>query len=348
MASPVYLPPATISLLQATQGDADVVRYLSAAGLVILLYDHLLTFADEVALIWTSSRSFAKYLYLMNRYLVPQVLIVTAYQMCGFSGYQFTDERCRVLLSISSILAIISISIANLLVLIRVAMLWDNDRSIVFLLSAGFLASFSVTISMMALTLYRTWYGIEYSTIAKMCAVTNTSPALIAVWAAPLLFELVVLAFTVVNAIARPRRANLMLVKALRRDGIMFFIAIACLRILNLALAATRKSALVLLAVYFVWSMVTLILNRSLLNLRRADVLEALRQAPPLDPRSMSPFGALPNADELPDVEYELEERRVPKASWLDSKRKPNPPSRGPQRTQSDDALQWDWKANYT
>lgn len=51
----------------------------AAVGLVILLYDHVLTFVDEVRLVWRAPRSFPKYAFLFNRYLVLACLLVVTY-----------------------------------------------------------------------------------------------------------------------------------------------------------------------------------------------------------------------------------------------------------------------------
>lgn len=40
-----------------------------------MLYDHAITFQEEVRCIWTAPNSFPKYAFLLNRYLVPIVLI---------------------------------------------------------------------------------------------------------------------------------------------------------------------------------------------------------------------------------------------------------------------------------
>ncbi|KAG8742328.1 hypothetical protein FRC12_015394 [Ceratobasidium sp. 428] len=60
-------------------------RYLSAAGYVLLLYDYLLTLPDEVRLIWPTSWSLVKVLFLINRYTVPVFLTVNNWAMSGFS-----------------------------------------------------------------------------------------------------------------------------------------------------------------------------------------------------------------------------------------------------------------------
>ena len=84
----------------------------TAIGLIILLYDHVLTFSDEVTLVWLAPPSFPKYAFIFNRYLVLACLIGIAHgeyfvippfadhdldlwscctEMCGFVGNIVTD-----------------------------------------------------------------------------------------------------------------------------------------------------------------------------------------------------------------------------------------------------------------
>ena len=85
----------------------------AAVGLAVLLYDHILTFADEIELIWPAPATYAKYMFLLNRYIVLGTLLAVAYgacfsacacsrfphstypcvhaEMCGFAGAAFTE-----------------------------------------------------------------------------------------------------------------------------------------------------------------------------------------------------------------------------------------------------------------
>ncbi|KAG8794719.1 hypothetical protein FRC12_022234 [Ceratobasidium sp. 428] len=54
-------------------------RHFSFAGFVVLLYDHLLTFGDEVQLVWSQPTSVVSVIFLVNRYLAPAVLAVDIY-----------------------------------------------------------------------------------------------------------------------------------------------------------------------------------------------------------------------------------------------------------------------------
>jgi hypothetical protein len=54
-------------------------KYLSAAGLVILMYDHILSFPREVRLIWPLPWEYPKIAFIYNRYCVTGYLIYVAY-----------------------------------------------------------------------------------------------------------------------------------------------------------------------------------------------------------------------------------------------------------------------------
>ena len=78
---------------------------------MVLLYDHVLTFGDEVQYVWSAPATYAKYIFLLNRYVVLGTLLAVAYgeqnsivwkhmfqlcstEMCGFVDSTFTDAVC--------------------------------------------------------------------------------------------------------------------------------------------------------------------------------------------------------------------------------------------------------------
>lgn len=56
-----------------TCSQGDRLRGFTAAGFVMLLYDHALAISDERLYLWKAPPSFAKYAFILNRYLVPSV-----------------------------------------------------------------------------------------------------------------------------------------------------------------------------------------------------------------------------------------------------------------------------------
>ncbi|KAI0360916.1 hypothetical protein OH77DRAFT_1418961 [Trametes cingulata] len=302
-----------LSLSGSVFQDLAASRYMSAVGLIVLLYDHCLTFGDEVAYVWPAPATFAKYTFLLNRYTVLGTLLAVAYEMCGFVDTTFSDLRCKQFIFICSMLSIVSIGIANLLILQRVVILWEHRPIILKIMTTGYLLSFTLQVVTMVVTLVNVLPNIQWGGPLGMCVATKSSHILVAVWASPLVFEMFVLTSTALNALDRPRTVELPIIKALHSDGLGFFLAITCCRTLNLVLAALSRPSLTFLGVFFIWAMTTTILNRLLLHLRRAECRDpslSSLASPLSDPdtadgdadelwdrrrsRAISPFGLVP------------------------------------------------------
>ncbi|VDB90069.1 unnamed protein product [Peniophora sp. CBMAI 1063] len=242
---------------------ANVTRYLSAAGLVVLLYDHLLTVSDEVNLVWRAPRSFAKFAYLGNRYLVLAALIDVNVGFSGLSGLTFTNQG-YITATFEPYLSLRDEPIAVV------------ERVVLITLTLAWFLSYCATIGLMTATVVILAPGIEYNPLARICAITTTSPTLIAVWACPMLFEITVFLATLYNGFARPRASGIPLAGVLHRDGALFFFCVTCLRVVNLAFAATLNPRLVALPVFLTWALITVCVNRLLLHIRAAEVRLAL------------------------------------------------------------------------
>ncbi|KAI0313001.1 hypothetical protein OF83DRAFT_592264 [Amylostereum chailletii] len=259
--------------------DAVGIRYLSVIGLVCLCYDHVQTFPDEVVLVWKAPNSIAKWIFLFNRYLVLGCLLAIAHMMCGFGGGGlYTDAVCKGLLSTTSFASVISIGMANILVLFRVLLLWDNNRNILIVLAATFVVSFSCTLGFMIASVVKLRDGVQYIEYVHACSTTTTTPAWVGVWASPLLFELVTLLLTLYNAFSRPRSENTGLTSTLHRDGLAFFFAVTCFRTINIVFATSRYPNRILYAGFAVWAFNTVILNRLLIHIRRSEIRLAVSQ----------------------------------------------------------------------
>jgi len=297
--------PMSISLavIQQDFRDANAARYLSGIGLVLLLWDHAITFADEVQLIWKARPSFAKYAFLVNRYLVACDLFTAAFFMNHFSSTPISDKTCKIFFVVSPMLGVLSIGLANILVLLRVLTLWDRDRGVVKLMTIGFLVSFAATTGTMIAAVTIFLPGIRFDTTLHMCITTESSKVLTGVWASPMVFEILVLAATCMNSLTTPRKSDTALRNALHRDGIAFFSTITILRTFNLVVAAVAPPPLILLGMFFVWAMTTLTLNRSLLNIQKAEGVRRVDLT-----GRQSPFGV--ELDKDMDVEDEDEELR--------------------------------------
>ncbi|KAI0291645.1 hypothetical protein B0F90DRAFT_1823703 [Multifurca ochricompacta] len=226
------LPPSVVDEIEREIHIATIARNITVAGAVVVLYDHVLTFDDEIRLIWKAPSSFIKWIFLVNRYLTEVCLLAIANEMSGFS-YTYNSKlspngKCscrRVLLTVSAY-GVFSILTANLMAFLKVVTLWNKSPRVVFWLSSILLLSFLTSAGCMTASMIILAPYIEWSPVANICVLMKTTPTLTAVWAAPMIFEFSVLALTTYNALSLPRHSGRPLVRILHRDGMLFFLAL--------------------------------------------------------------------------------------------------------------------------
>ncbi|KAI0279522.1 hypothetical protein BGY98DRAFT_1145506 [Russula aff. rugulosa BPL654] len=210
----IPIPSAVVNAVIHGMNLSIAARYLGVAGVVALLYDHSLTFGDEINLICTAPRSFLKWVFLTNHYMVEMCLIVTAHGA----------RRCRKYLTVVACYSMISTFIANFIGFLRVIALWDNSPRIMLGLSIALTISFLSTMAATVASLISFEPAIIYDPSLKLCLMKESAKPFIVLWAAPLVFDITVLAFIVYNSLSNPRDLNTTLRRVLHRDGILFFL----------------------------------------------------------------------------------------------------------------------------
>jgi len=282
-------------------------RYLSAAGLVILLYDHLLTFDDEVRLIWKAKTSLPKLLYLFNRYLVPIGMLFRTNDLSGLSQTVFSDTYCKWSFGLTTVLGIMTIGISNFLILLRIWVLWDRNRRLIFLTGSLFILTQIAGLTMAGVILSEMLNYVIYEQAFHACIIYQKPSINIGcLWAPGLAFEVMIFAAVWWNALDRPRSSNSKLSRAVYRDGFLFFSVLFVLRLTNMILGTVAPVSLILLGVLFIWSATNVTLSRLILTLRQVTV-----DAEEVDTedliRHSSRFGSMDTI--VVNVVYELEPR---------------------------------------
>jgi hypothetical protein len=254
-----------------------ITRYLSAVALALILYDHAITFANEIDLVWTAPGSLVKWAFLMNRYIVPFAQLLNATYL-GFN-VKYSDIGCRQALTATTALGICSMATANFLVLLRVVRNWDRDRSIILWLSSAFMICSTAQCIFLIKTVVSLQSHTFYDSVFRTCIVVNFSPFLVAVWAIPLVFEFLVLSCSLWNAVDRPRDARIPFSSVLLHDGVAFFAMFASLRSINLILAVVGHGGQAYLGTLIVWTAITVVLNRAIFFFRQKDDLQVILQS---------------------------------------------------------------------
>ncbi|KAJ7777785.1 hypothetical protein B0H14DRAFT_3587215 [Mycena olivaceomarginata] len=244
-------------------------RYLSAAGYVVLLYDHLLTLDDEVKYVWSAPGTIAKVLFLTLRYMVPlfltgETIMVSWLSQClmlreppssnkvaGF-GLELALPSCKTWISLATYAGWFSITMSNFLVLLRIWTTLPRGHrlitwSLVFFLVMQ-LASLGVTtwvISNMIPVLF-------FDTAGGFCSF-SAKPNVAGLWIPGLIFEVVVFLTVCWNALDRPRAlgtdSETHITRILFRDGVIYFIILFVLRVSNTVIALVAPVSLIFVAV---------------------------------------------------------------------------------------------------
>ncbi|CAE6497953.1 unnamed protein product [Rhizoctonia solani] len=280
---------------------------LIVVGYALLIYDHILTFPEEVQFIWTAKRSPVVIMFLLNRYITPIVLAIDLYDKGGIAEYS-SRTFCVTWYFMEAIWYIISFGIIHALVAMRassqpiirilgkhsdsmlfqVIAIWGRPRWIVVLLSSLWLTYFCTTLGILLASLFTKAHTVHFEPLIKVCYLT-IAPFLWSCWVPPLLLEIVLFSLSCVQAFQAGKfTTRTPIIHVLFRDGALHFIVI--LGILLLSISPDRLSkkkfsfpacsvfnmvtwivappTLVALAKYFGLPMVNVMISRMVLNLR--------------------------------------------------------------------------------
>jgi hypothetical protein len=75
--------------------------------------------------------------------------------MAGFIGTKLSDRACSNIYTVTLILAVVSVGLANYMVLMRIAGLWRHSRIISLTLIGSFFVCYSAVFTLMVMTIVR-------------------------------------------------------------------------------------------------------------------------------------------------------------------------------------------------
>ncbi|KDN37173.1 hypothetical protein RSAG8_10305, partial [Rhizoctonia solani AG-8 WAC10335] len=242
-------------------------RCLAIAGFCILIYDHILTFPQEVELIWKQQRSWVSVLFVLNRYITPLVLIVDIYDKGGLADF-LPQSFCVNWYFAEAAWNLVAFGIIHALVALRVHAIWGRPRWLSITLSVLFLIYVVATATIAFKFQFEYAHTVAYNSLFRLCFAA-VSPYLWACWLPALIFEFVVFVLTVIKAVEHSKRkVNTPVIHVLYRDGIIYFIIITLCSTFNMMVWLLAPPTLVALSKYFVLCVVPTMSARLVLNLR--------------------------------------------------------------------------------
>ncbi|ESK87225.1 hypothetical protein Moror_5813 [Moniliophthora roreri MCA 2997] len=168
-------------------------RYLSVAGVVILLYDHLLTT-----------------LFLTPRYVVTTCVSIHTYESSGLThSVSFPD--LMLMFGIDSVLqsmlclGMITIALGNLVVLLHVWSIWERKSRFVKGIMALYIATHLASIVSLATAVLMIIPVTTFSHELRLCIMSDRDVSFTMLWVPELVFEVSMLDAVIWNALDRPR-----------------------------------------------------------------------------------------------------------------------------------------------
>ncbi|KAF8066968.1 hypothetical protein FPV67DRAFT_1220004 [Lyophyllum atratum] len=234
----------------------------------MLVYDHLITLASEVELVWRRPKSAVSAIFVVNRYLPPCILALDMYDK--LSPVMHDIMFCKAWILLQAYLTIICYVSIHAVVAIRVNAIHNGQcivRKLLWIGGAFYAAS---TFAIMTAA-YSGIIGRIDSARSKGACVSEIPSYLWIAWMPTIVFETTLFVITVRYVISRFSRKTDCgaFYVTLFLDGTAYFIIVAACAIFSLVMWAKAPPILIAVARPFSLSMVTIAGSRLILSLRQ-------------------------------------------------------------------------------
>ncbi|KAJ7176555.1 hypothetical protein C8R46DRAFT_1245219 [Mycena filopes] len=281
----------SVDLLVQFLQDVTTVRIVGAVGLVILLYDHILSLPEEVRYIWSAQLTSGKWAFLLLRYLVPLVMVGHTIQLSGLSSLSLSDKLQRLILT-----GWVTIAINNWLVLLRLWVLWERNRILIVCTLLVFVAAEVSTLVLACVTFIHVLPTISFEPTFQLCIFTNPS-ALRVVWIPAVVFQSTMLMAMGWKVYKHPQAF-----KPLRRDGFLYYCFLWALDVTNCVIFLVARLGLVFVTMFFLWCFTTTATCRLILGLRRSsERARMVTEGELVDPLDDDPYEEDYYANSIPE-----------------------------------------------
>ncbi|KAK7455239.1 hypothetical protein VKT23_011111 [Stygiomarasmius scandens] len=222
--------------------DFRFTNYLYVSALVLLYYDHFLTFGLEVNLIWMRPFGISSFLFCLNRYFLSLGNIVVAYSLFSTSiSPSRSDNVCKhlslyheILLGIAQVIVCVNLSL-------RIYAIYARSRRVLVSLSCVFTV---LVIVVLITNFYQrsidpAQFGGCHITNVGLVEATKTATF----WEVVFVYDVIIFSFFVRRALQlrkdfgrRTRRSDgpPTILKILIRDGFIYFIIMALANLINI------------------------------------------------------------------------------------------------------------------
>ncbi|KAJ7115397.1 hypothetical protein C8R44DRAFT_984099 [Mycena epipterygia] len=210
----------------ATLTGAEVVNRSSAAALALLVYDILLTFDEEVSVIWPRRWTGMKCLFFVIRYMPVLLQIPTLFVGTELSPhFHYTYRDCMAWSIYRAVAPFVIMVAVDYILILRVFALYNNSRAIKVIISILFLLDLLTMVISMGFSL--SVLGFDDS---HLCVVTHFPMYSIVYSASAIMFQTCLFLLTLFRFIGAVRTGwgSMPIISLVVRDGMWaYFLAVA-------------------------------------------------------------------------------------------------------------------------
>ncbi|KAH9024816.1 hypothetical protein EDB85DRAFT_2150229 [Lactarius pseudohatsudake] len=281
--------------------NSILTKYFGVASFTILVWDHIITFPDEVELIWKGGKGHVVYLFFLNRYLIPLSFVVNLWAYFSLEG-TLGSQSCSHFVRFEGSMTMIGISVVALMLFLRIRALYADH--------AGKLVIQAIIISILLTFVgVNSWlltHGIpvpHYLATSCTMIVDPDVPAWIASSTAwlPLLYDTVVVSLTLYRtggALYSASKSTGEIFRVMLREGLLYYSAICTVTLAFTIMIVSADPSVRNITAQLELCLTVAMMSRITLHLKRFGhgdtVISSYATRRPHD-RSLPPFVARPH-----------------------------------------------------
>jgi len=189
------------------------------AFMTIMVYDHLITFDIEVERIWSLKWRLPKFLFLINRYVAPSLIIMTGF---ANSIFPVLFSFCNFLMHFKHWTMILALGTSGLILLIRVAALYGHSEIMLRFLVGLFVCQMVTVIVITCIIIKETTPILVYEFFPGCYAIAPDNSY--SFYIPFVIFDGILLILSTFKVFAYFRQELNPTVRLLARDSIVYFV----------------------------------------------------------------------------------------------------------------------------
>ncbi|KAH7874204.1 uncharacterized protein C8R40DRAFT_330672, partial [Lentinula edodes] len=240
----------------------------------LYVWDHAITFSDEVDKIWSQPMTFASLLFYINRYLTHCQFIILQFE---FHETSWTHSVCNRYVKFAGATTLCLVTVAELSMILRVYALYLRSKCILMLLLPVLVAQ-----------IFFSGWAVHFGERVPLpdgfpgCVLTGRSQWMAALWAAPLVTDSCIFFLTLWRTIRyRSKHGHISTMQLILRDGIIYFALICSVNIMNVMIYFLAVEDLKAVGASFSQILTAIMVARLQLNLKKTITLDEESTAVP-------------------------------------------------------------------